>query len=428
MKKTLITLAAAAAMATPAMAVEFQPTEDVKLNLYGQVYMDFFYNYSESHNGGSVSTAGNGFTIAQGTTGNSEGIHSFGSEGFFSSRLGLDVNYKNIIGGTIEFGAKPSEIVRRAFMQVYFGGETDHSLLIGKDTSIAAYSFGQVSRDGGALNNYGTLADNRRLQLRYDYKGFQLAVILPVDLGKVDGNVADTGSTIKKITKDNYEVKNFDTIPRLELAYTLGMENGSEFKAFAGYAAYVYQLQSGLNEDNTAKEGYSATPAGLLGKRTAQHAFNIGIGGTQNFGNSFLNYTAWFGQNLHLTDSHSPTSDPRFFLGSKFHDINTNEYDINEARYEVYSAGGAIGFGHTFAEKYTLQAGVGYSASFGPGYKTQDDRLGAYLNTVIKVNDWYSIIPEIAYLDELIGSQISGKGNQKQGYTFIAGVMNVFEF
>lgn len=419
MKKTLITLAATALMAAPAAAYEFKPTEDVKIDLYGQIYLDLFYHYGVGHNGSTPNLPSEGFHIQEGTTGNINGFHSFGSDGFTSSRLGVSVNYKDIVGGTIEFGTKSSEIIRRAFLQVYMGGNTDHNLLIGKTATIAAYSFGQVSYDGLSLNGYGTLADNRRLQLQYNYNGFQLAIIMPNYLtdSEIGLGATDSGMDAARYELNGTTASMFNSIPRIELAYTLNMENESEFKVFAGYGAYVYELNAKGAQDPEAQA--------LDGKKGVNHTFHVGIGGTQNFGNSFLNYTAFFGQNLHLIDAHEVGSESIFMNK----DFGKNKcYNLSDIGYQAYTAGGAIGFGHTFAEKYTLQAGVGYVATFGPGYKTQDDRLGAYINTVIKVNDWYSIIPEVAYLDELIGSQQFGEGNQKQGYAFTAGVMNVLEF
>lgn len=194
------------------------------------------------------------------------------------------------------------------------------------------------------------------------------------------------------------------------------MEDGSDIKIFAGYGAYLYKVND---------QGVKGFPKEIIGKRGVNHSYNIGIGGTKHFGYSFLNFTAFFGQNLHLTNSH--------VIGSEFIYVNNkfgkdNDYNLKNIGFETYTAGGALGFGHTFGEKYTLQAGIGYVANFGPGYIQQDDRLSAYLNTIIKVNDWYSIIPEISYFDELIGPSGDGKSYQKQGSLISVGFVNVLEF
>ena len=84
----------------------------------------------------------------------------------------------------------------------------------------------------------------------------------------------------------------------------------------------------------------------------------------------------------------------------------------------IQSAGVAIGLGHTFNEKYTPQIGVGYTLNFGDGYAKMDDSLGAYLNCVIQINDWFAITPEIAYINKMQDS-----AGEKEGYDFIAGAM-----
>ena len=84
----------------------------------------------------------------------------------------------------------------------------------------------------------------------------------------------------------------------------------------------------------------------------------------------------------------------------------------------IQSAGVAIGLGHTFNEKYTPQIGVGYTLNFGDGYEKMDDSLGAYLNCIIQINEWFAITPEIAYINKMQDSF-----GTKEGYDFIAGAM-----
>ena len=359
MKKIAFSLIVALA-AVPAFAVEFT-SGDFKANVYGELYVDGFYTYSND---------------------GAEGSNSFGSQGFVgSSLLGVELSYGNV-KGTFEAGL--GDPVRRYFLTYNIGGAEDHFLVVGRDTTIAAYSFGQVSNDAQSLNDFGTLADNRRLQVRYGVKGFELAVVIP-SLGSGiwnEENVNDPGYLYnERNEKDEVIFSAFEVLPRVELAYTYSNDS-LEFKVFGAYGAYMY------------------TGEGLSDK--VLHSYNVGIGGQANFGNSFLQYTGWYGNNLNLMGA----------LGNLEHN------NISAGVENIQSAGVALGIGHTFNDKYTPQIGVGYTLNFGDGYDKMDDSLGAYLNCIIQINDLISITPEIAYLNRMKNSS-----GASEGYDIIAGVV-----
>lgn len=376
--KKIIFLCIMVLITVPVFAVEFE-SGDFKANIYGEIYGDAFYTYSES---------------------NGESSNSFGSQTFVgSSLLGVELSYGNV-SATFEAGL--GDPVRKYFLTYRIGGSEDHYLVVGRDTTIAAYSFGMVSNDFQALNDLGTLADNRRLQLRYGIKGFELAVIIPSLGGAWNAdNTDDTGYKLS-ITDTNgnplYTV--FNVLPRVELAYTYATDV-LEFKVFGAYGAYMYSDNSKIASDKVF------------------HSYNVGFGGQANFGNSFLQFTGWYGANLDLMDalgnykSRVVAADP----------VNVNkismflEDGVTKAE-NIQSAGVAIGLGHTFNDKYTPQIGVGYTLNFGDGYDKMDDSLGAYLNCVIQINDWFAITPEIAYINKMQDS-----AGEKEGYDFIAGVM-----
>ena len=121
MKKILFSLIMALA-AVPVFAVEFESGE-FKANIYGEIYGDAFYTYSDS---------------------NGESSNSFGSQAFVgSSLLGVELTYGNVTG-TFEAGL--ADPVQRFFLTYRFNAE-DHFIVVGRDTTIAAYSFGMVSND-----------------------------------------------------------------------------------------------------------------------------------------------------------------------------------------------------------------------------------------------------------------------------------------
>ena len=369
MKKVLFSLIMAL-FAVPVFAVEFE-SGDFKANIYGEIYGDAFYTYSEGYG---------------------ESSNSFGSQTFVgSSLLGIELSYGNV-SGTFEAGL--GDPVRKYFLTYRIGGAEDHYLVVGRDTTIAAYSFGMVSNDFQALNDLGTLADNRRLQIRYGLNGFELAVVIPSLGGAWNAdNTDDTGYKLG----DGVSNSVFNVLPRVELAYTYATD-ALEFKVFGAYGAYMYSDNSKIASDKVF------------------HSYNVGFGGQANFGNSFLQFTGWYGANLDLMDA----------LGnykSRVVSVQNNKISmflddgVTKAE-NIQSAGVAIGLGHTFNEKYTPQIGVGYTLNFGDGYEKMDDSLGAYLNCVIQINDWFAITPEIAYINKMQDST-----GAKEGFDFIAGAM-----
>lgn len=374
--KKIIFLCIMVLITVPVFAVEFESGE-FKANIYGEIYGDAFYTYSEGYG---------------------ESSNSFGSQAFVgSSLLGVELSYGSV-SGTIEAGL--GDPVRKYFLTYRIGGSEDHYLVVGRDTTIAAYSFGMVSNDFQALNDLGSLADNRRLQIRYGLKGFELAVIIPSLGGAWNAdNTDDTGYKLS-ITDTNgnplYTV--FNVLPRVELAYTYATDI-LEFKVFGAYGAYLYSDDNNMASDKVF------------------HSYNVGFGGQANFGNSFLQFTGWYGANLDLMDALSNYKSRVVSIEnnkiSMFLDDGTGTKAEN-----IQSAGVAIGLGHTFNEKYTPQIGVGYTLNFGDGYDKMDDSLGAYLNCVIQINDWFAITPEIAYINYMQDS-----AGESEGYDFIAGVM-----
>ena len=374
MKKFLFSLIMAL-FAVPVFAVEFE-SGDFKANIYGEIYGDAFYTYSEGYGKSS---------------------NSFGSEAFVgSSLLGLELSYGNVTG-TFEAGL--ADPVRRFFLTYRIGGAEDHYVVVGRDTTIAWYSFGQVSQDLGSLNDLGSLADNRRLQIRYGMYGFELAVIIP-SLGG-NWNADNTDDTGYKLS-DSVSSSVFNVLPRVELAYTYATDS-LEFKVFGAYGAYLY------SDDNNAASD------------KVFHSYNIGFGGQANFGNSFLQFTGWYGVNLDLMDALSNYK-------SRVVSVENNKISmflddgVTKAE-NIQSAGVAIGLGHTFNEKYTPQIGVGYTLNFGDGYDKMDDSLGAYLNCIIQINDWFAITPEIAYINYMQDS--AGKS---EGYDLGVGAIASFVF
>lgn len=409
MKKLLLSCMIAL-FAVPAFAVEFT-SGDFKANIYGNIYADGFYTYSSDE-------ATPLFSSLQ----MSDGQHSFGSYAFVgSSNFGVTMSYQNV-SGTIEAGL--GDPVRKFFLKYNINGRADHYILAGRDNNIAFYNYGQMSNDGQCMIDYGALANKRRLQLRYGIGGFEMAIIMPqIGFGSGDDRAytdsfsysylvddgTGTGNTVTVYESINSSDYMFNYLPRLELAYTIANDNFN-FKVFGSYGAYMYY-------NDTAS-------ANLDSFNKTAHMYYIGFGGMANFGNSFLNYVGYFGQNMYLSNAQGD-----YRTGFSSYALNPVSLAASNGRYtieinDILSAGGSLGYGYKALDgKLVSQIGLGYSASFADHYVNADQNIGAFINTQYFVTDWFSIIPEVALL-----YNIDGANGQSQGYSIVAGLVAALNF
>lgn len=401
MKKLLLSCMIAL-FAVPAFAVEFT-SGDFKANIYGNIYADGFYTYSSDE-------ATPLFSSLQ----MSDGQHSFGSYAFVgSSNFGVTMSYQNI-SGTIEAGL--GDPVRKFYLKYNINGKANHYILAGRDNNIAFYNYGQMSNDGQCMIDYGALANKRRLQLRYGIGGFEMAIIMPqIGFGSGDDKaytdkLIDTdvnGNELYSMATSDYM---FNYLPRLELAYTIAKETFN-FKVFGSYGAYMYY-------NDTAS-------ANLDSFNKTAHMFYVGFGGSANFGNSFLNYVGYFGQNMYLSNAQGDYRTG--FSNSALNPVSlaassTGRYTIEIN--DIYSAGGSLGYGYKALDgKLVSQLGLGYSANFADHYVNADQNIGAFLNTQYFVTDWFSIIPEVALL-----YNIDGANGENQGFSVVAGLVAALNF
>lgn len=411
MKKLLLSCMIAL-LAVPAFAVEFT-SGDFKANIYGNIYADGFYTYSSKE-------ATPLFSSLQ----MSDGQHSFGSYAFVgSSNFGVTMSYQNV-SGTIEAGL--GDPVRKFYLKYNINGQSDHYFLAGRDNNIAFYNYGQLSNDGQCMIDYGALANKRRLQLRYGIGGFEMAIIMPqIGFGSGDDRaytdkLIDTdvnGNVLYSMDASKFM---FNYLPRLELAYTIANDNFN-FKVFGSYGAYMY-YNDNVKTNYTDGDGRTGDIDSF--NKTA-HMFYVGFGGSANFGNSFLNYVGYFGQNMYLSNAQGDYRTG--FSNSALNPVSlaassTGRYTIEIN--DIYSAGGSLGYGYKALDgKLVSQIGLGYSASFADHYVNADQNIGAFINTQYFVTDWFSIIPEVALL-----YNIDGANGQSQGYSIVAGLVAALNF
>jgi len=300
-------------------------------NFYSTIYLDAFYNQNNSNKESSFDV--------------------FQSSG--SSNFGLEVSYGKIMG-TVELGIDPDEIIRLLFISYQFNDKS--RIVFGRDSTTANYTFGQVALDENGLAGYGTLTDDRRLQVKYIYDTFEVALI-------------------ESATEQSGDLK----LPRLEAAYTFSGA-GNETKVFLSAGYYKF-------EDATSSSGVVIEQDPLI-------AGHIGVGGFQVISDFIINYSLFGAYNSSI---YGALGDVRFV--QTYHDPlgKTNN---------ILSYGGAIGVGYSIIDMVMIQVGAGYMASIsdidlvGIGNKT-DQELGAYINVPIIFNSYFQLIPEVSYVEHI---------------------------
>lgn len=269
-----------------------------------------------------------------------------------------------------------------------------------------------MSNDIQGLIDYGTVSNMRRLQVRYAFRGFEIAVIFPYIEFGAGNDMAYKGYFIDD-NMENTLIKHsdymFKYIPRLEFAYTV-IKNNFNIKIFSSYGVYMYEN----NVISDKMDKFSSTA----------HVFNAGFGGQADFGNNFINYTFYIGQNMYLNDSNGVCFGDNSFLNPVFLKKNYNNlYNIDIKN--ILHTGIALGYGYkAFNGKMVIQTGAGYSFNFANHYKYPNRNLGAFFNTRYYINEYFSIIPELAFLYNISGAE----EYFNNGFSITAGIMAVLSF
>lgn len=353
-------------------AIAFSSTDNNSLNLtdsfslkfYGELYTDIYYGYSNKQNNLPFLW----------WEGDSQGIAS--SSFFIDSNFGIKTKYNNI-SANFEIGF--NDIFRKYFVQYDFQDKYQQSLIIGKDTNLTYYELGQVLNGKQGLNNYGTLADNKRLQIKYQNKHHNYAIALLFPFLGTNDLLDYSNDNGYFAIGTNIGFQGFAGIPRIEAAYYLDQIDKLHVKIFTGYGAYVYQD----NNNNKNIIGHSAV---------------LGMGGKYEFiKNAYLDFTAWGGINLYLSsmltsDTYNPV------IGYTRDQFNNVIYNEHFGIYNIYSVGGAFSFSYALNYKdYEIIPQIGIGINYSANKILNNISSGIFINTVFKINSFISIVPEISY-------------------------------
>ncbi len=312
--------------------------KNLTASFYGKVYVDSFYNKNSLDEGYLIP---NGLSILQQSG---------------SSHLGMDLSYGKVFS-TLEIGLSLGEIVRR----LYIGYElTDESkVILGRDTTIASYTFGQMAFDENGLAGLGTLGTNQYLQLRYEINDFKIALVNNETAPDIDSIMLN--------------------IPHVEVAYNFATEKGSnETLVFAslGYFTFddiVHQTTDDVIEFDPVLSG------------------TLGAGGYYKEGFFTLNYSAFTAYNGELLG---------VFTQMLF---NYDDHSATGKAHNIISFGGAVGVEFDIQSMFSVGAGVGYMGliSTDPLANSTDNVVATYLNCNIPLGEYFALYPEFGYIMSL---------------------------
>lgn len=334
---------------------------DVLLRVYGTIYGDIFY----SHGTSSMLNNFYGTGINSSNT-----VTTNASKG--STKLGINIKY-NQVEANLEAGI--TDPVRRFYFKYHINEENKHYILAGRDVNIAYYYFGQLSNDGQCLSDYGAVISRRKMQVRYGYKGFETALIMPY----IGYSSADDRAYSNKDKNSKYII---NQIPRIEMAYHYEKSN-IYVKPFLSYGVYLYNVENKI---------YDA------------HEYTFGLAGKGIIDNFSIDYMVYFGQNMYLNSSMGGYSG--FLSAINPVKIDNNGIEINN----YYSLGGGLSFSYKY-NKFVFQTGAGVNYNFNKEFSNIQINTGAYINIRYYFSDIFSILLETAYLGNIYDITNTNKGN-----------------
>ena len=335
MKKLLLSVLMLA-LALPAFALDIPMPDGMKLNMYGQVRMQAYYNSADTP---TVATS-EGSYLTYTMLNNSRLGWNF-SAGSFKANVELKV----------EPDQKPSAPIGfRQFWGAYTF-ENGLTFTAGNKTTLAGSNgyFNDIYNSNSGLSGFGTIGDVRRPLVMLSWYGFDLAII---------STEIDDSSNVN--AKDKTPVRG-------ELAYNL-KAGGLSAKFFASGASIKEQKET----------------------ITAGH---VGAYLNPTFGNMYLKISGYYGINIGMYGSASSTL--KIKDAAKMVKPSVKNGDVENSS----SFGGALAFGVNILPNLTLEVGGG-TAIYGTTDDTVKDDMttfAAYGQVSYKANKHILLIPQVGY-------------------------------
>lgn len=342
---------------------------------YGYMYGDFFYQWTEA-GGGEKSK--------------NEMFRPIFTP---SSAVGIDIDYAGKLTGEFELGANFTSLynaIRYFWVQYKF--DNGGYLKLGKQKELVGYYLDQMSDDENGLAYWGTIVIGKRIMLQYAFKNFHIALV---------DSYFDTGIVYIEEKASYFSgSSSLQYIPRLEAAYTYE-DPVAEFKLAGAYGYYMARSGGSVEKD--------------YGVHSATFTANTKI----NIGKAYIKLFIFYGLNSAMSGNIQSELLPEIIAASGEKVTVRN----------VHSFSASVGAGYSINKQFMPQAGVGYMGAFGEQFKKSGgesgiyQNLGVYVNTMIKINRWISLYPEVDYLSNL------DNGYGKKGQTrVLAGIHALVSF
>lgn len=376
MKKFTILIAALALVcfAVPAMAVD--------CNFYGSARINTWYVARDY---------GDGLNDA-GTDDKDSGV-LWGQNGQTNSRVGARVKAENI-SGRYEIQLKgnasgdPSSDITVESRLIYgvwnFGSG---KMKVGKDyTPVAQFISGQVFDEDLGLLGIGTSYGNRVAGLTFDFGGFSIALLDPVQkyipgLAATDGSFASTApdGTVTAgtgATPDNGDVDSY--LPKIEASYGMSYDAWN-FKVFGGFQTYTIEDVTTNAAGNT--EDVDVTSY-LIGG-------DVGF----NFGPGYVKAGASYTRNAAAAAWHLPGVRNAAAGSAAVWDGDDGTDDADTIMFALVG-------GMKMSDMMSFEGGFGYRQDDSDVSGTDKDKAWeAYIQSVIALAPGVYVIPEIGYTD-----------------------------
>lgn len=343
----LVALAAAVAVATPAMA---------DFNFYGSMRLKTYYKYDDNKNANADSAA---LQLAT------------------NSRFGANASTGDI-GGRVELGMYDASTT---YLRLLYGTwKTDAgTLLIGQTYTPYFGNLSSVTNNDDTFNGYGATYDGRTPMIRFDMtSGAYVAAI----------KNAQTGSAKAFMPKLAVGFKN----KAGALSYNVGVAYQTYDKKAAAATGDVY----GIVSVDAGVDGVIGTADDVI-KYTKDPISKATAANPKRTVTSYLTYAdIGFKQD-------DIRAKVKLHYGQNLKDFgitkrSNSAYDAaNNLNTISYGGQGEVGFGMvTVGATYTVDDKIGASQSGNNAVKN----FGAFVNAAIKPVKGFTIVPEIAYFDK----------------------------
>ncbi len=291
-----------------------------------------------------------------------------------TSRFGMNASSGDLTG-KVEFGSANANgaVYTRLLYGTYKFGFG--SVKVGQDYNSYYFISNQTTGGDNVNNNYGSLWDTRQPQIKVAMNnGLYVAFIQPT--------ATATGALTTKIL-----------MPKTNIGYegAAGM-----FKFGAGVVGQAYQETVAYSTATAAQTTTRVSSAlgyvhGTLGMGPAEIKFNLGYG--NNLGN--MGFTsAGTNRNVLAAGKYTSTTTLEGFVQAKYTVSPTLAMNV--------------GFGYSADTNDAFQTAATTTAA-AIGKKT-DNRMMVYANVPVGLGKGFTVVPEVAYMDQLDNKNSNTKG------------------